>query len=172
MSPPSMMMYESLSRNSHISFPSLLGSMGFFELDAPEANISFIDRGKGQNGLVGKAIYYFKAIWLIYMEARNFAPDILLSFASPYAALVSKLISKPHIVFNDTEHARLSHFLTDSFSKWILTPSCYNKKLGEKQIRFNGYMELCYLHPKYFTPDVSILDELELKKNESFFWWI
>ncbi len=131
-------------------------------------NIPFISRGKGQNGLVGKTFYYFKAIWLIYMKARGFKPDLILSFASPYAALVSMLLRKPHLVFNDTEHAKLSHFLTDSFSKYILTPSCYNKELGVKQIRFNGYMELCYLHTNYFTPDVAILDELGLKENEKY----
>ncbi len=131
-------------------------------------NIPFIDRGKGKNGLFGKAMYYFKAIWFIYLKARGFTPDIIISFASPYAALVSKLINRPHIVFNDTEHAKLSHFLTDSFSKWILTPSCYKKALGGKQLRFNGYMELCYLHSKYFTPDVSILETLGIEKNEKY----
>ena len=131
-------------------------------------DILFFDRGKGQNNLIDKAIYYFKAIYLIYFKAIKFVPDIIMSFGSPYAAIVSKLIGKPHIVFNDTEHAKLSHFLTDPFSKWILTPSCYTKSLGEKQIRFNGYMELCYLHPNYFTPDPSIVDLLGVKKDEKY----
>ena len=131
-------------------------------------NIPFFDRGRGRNDLVGKAIYYFKAIYLIYLKAKKFTPDIIMSFGSPYAAIVSNLIGKAHIVFNDTEHAKLSHFLTDPFSKWILTPSCYNKNIGKKQVRFNGYMELCYLHPNYFTPDPSIFDTLGLRKDEKY----
>jgi len=131
-------------------------------------NIPFFDRGKGQKSLIGKAIYYFKAIYFIYKKANGFNPNVVVSFGSPYAAFVSQLICKPHIVFNDTEHAKLSHFLTDPFSKWILTPSCYKKNLGKKQIRFNGYMELCYLHRNYFTQDASTFDVLGLRKDEKY----
>jgi len=131
-------------------------------------NIPFFDRGKGQKTLVGKALYYFKAVYIIFRKAKKFKPDIMLSFGSPYVSFVSKLINKPYIVFNDTEHAKLSHLLTDPFSKCILTPSCYNKDLGKKQIHFNGYMELCYLHPNYFIPDPSILDLLKIKKDEKY----
>jgi len=131
-------------------------------------NIPFFDRGKGENNLIGKSLYYFKACYLIFNKAKIFNPDIMLSFGSPYVSFVSKLINKPHIIFNDTEHAKLSHFLSDPFSKCILTPSCYNKDLGKKQIRFNGYMELCYLHPNYFTPDPAILDLLKVKQDEKY----
>jgi len=130
--------------------------------------IPFFDRGKGQNSLVGKAFYYFKTIYIIFRKAKEFNPDIMLSFGSPYAAIVSRIISKPHIIFNDTEHAKYSHFLSYPFSKCILTPSCYNKELGKKQIRFNDYMELCYLHQNYFRPDPSILDLLGIKKEEKY----
>jgi len=131
-------------------------------------NIPFFDRGKGEKSLIGKAIYYFKAVYFIYKKAKDYKPNVIISFGSPYLAIVSKLICKPHIVFNDTEHAKLSHFLTDPFSKWILTPSWYKKDLGKKQIRFKGYMELCYLHPDYFTPDPSVLDYLEVRKGEKY----
>ena len=131
-------------------------------------NIPFFDRGKGQKSLIGKAAYYFKAVYFIYKKAKSFNPNLVVSFASPYAAIVSKLIRKHHIVFNDTEHAKLSHLLTDPFSKWILTPSCYKKDLGKNQIRFNGYMELCYLHQNYFVPNASIFDTLGLRKDEKY----
>jgi len=131
-------------------------------------NIPFIDKGKGQNSLIGKSFYYLKAVYIIFIKAIRFRPNMLLSFGSPYASFVSKLINKPHIMFNDTEHAKLSHLLSDPFAKTILTPLCYNKDLGKKQIRFNGYMELCYLHPNYFTPDPSILDLLKVKKDEKY----
>ncbi len=131
-------------------------------------NIPFIDRGKGSNSLIGKGLYFFKAIPFIYHKLIKFKPDILISFGTPYPAIVSKLIGKDHISINDTEHAKMHHLLTDPFSKYILTPSCYKKDLGPKQIQFNSYMELCYLHPKYFTPDASILSFLNIKKDEKF----
>lgn len=42
------------------------------------------------------------------------------------------------------------------------------KNIGEKQIRYNGYHELAYLHPNYFTPNPEVLDELGLNKDETF----
>jgi len=131
-------------------------------------DIPFIDRGKGQNGLVGKANYYFKAVHFIYKMAKTFGPGIILSFGSPYVAIVSKLLGKPHVAFDDTENAKLEHLMYVPFTRNILTPSCYTKNLGNKQTRFNGYMELCYLHPKYFTPDPSILDTLGLRRDEKY----
>ena len=131
-------------------------------------NIPFYDRGKGGTGLVGKTIYYFIGVSLIFNKAKKFHPDLIVSFGSPYAAITSKLTGKPHIIFNDTEHAKLSHQLTNPFTKVILTPSCYKKELGKKQIRFKGYMELCYLHPNYFTADPSVLDCLGVKKGEKY----
>ena len=131
-------------------------------------NIPFVDRGKGKNNLTSKSVYYFKACYIIFKKAKIFKPDIMLSFGSPYVSFVSKLINKPHIIFNDTEHAKLSHLLSDPFSKCILTPTCYNKDLGKKQIRFDGYMELCYLHPNRFTPDASVLDLLGVKQDKKY----
>ncbi len=131
-------------------------------------SIPFINRGRGKNHIRGKILYFFKAIYFIYGKAKRFNPDIIISFGTPYPAIVSWLIRVPHISFSDTEHAKLHHLLTDSFSKCILTPSCYTKDLGKKQIRFNGYMELCYLHHNYFTQGPSILNLLGVKKDEKY----
>lgn len=131
-------------------------------------NYPFISRGKGGKGAFSKLLYLFKENFIIYKDARKFKPDIILSFGSPYVAIASKLLRKPHIIFNDTEHAKLSHLISDPFSQCILTPSPYNVDLGKKQIYFSGYMELCYLHPNYFKPDPSILDLLQVKNNEKY----
>jgi hypothetical protein len=40
--------------------------------------------------------------------------------------------------------------------------------LGKKQIRYNGYHELAYLHPNYFTPDPAVLEELGLEEGNPF----
>ena len=40
---------------------------------------------------------------------------------------------------------------------------------GKKHIRFNGYKELAYLHPKWFKEEKDVLKELDIKKNEPYF---
>jgi predicted glycosyltransferase len=128
--------------------------------------INFKSRGKGPKSLIGKLLYAIKANIFIFKQARKWKPDILLSFGSPYAAHISKIIGKPHIALTDTEHARLIILAFAPFTETIITPDCYFNKFIEKQIRFNGYFELSYLAPKYFTPNQLIKQELNINKNQ------
>ena len=112
-----------------------------------EYNIPFINRGKGKDNLIGKILYMLKADWFLLKKTRKFAPDAYLSFASPYAAQIAWLRRKPHIAFDDTEHAKIARKFYLPFSKYVYTPACFELDLGKKQKRFNSFMELAYLHP-------------------------
>jgi predicted glycosyltransferase len=131
-------------------------------------HIPYKTRGKGSNQFLGKILYLPKADLFLLKEALRFKPDIFLSFASPYAAQVSAILRKPHIAFDDTEHAKLGQLFYRPFTKLILSPRAYMGKRSAKQKFFNGYMELCYLHPNYFTPNESVLNLLSIDKNERY----
>lgn len=131
-------------------------------------NIPFYNRGRGATGMAGKFWYIFKADVLLLIKARTFKPDLFISFASPYAAHVAWLMKKPHIVIDDTESASLNHKLYLPFSKVTLNPLSFRKEMGEKQVRFDSFMELSYLHPKYFHPSESIFQYLKIKPNEKY----
>jgi predicted glycosyltransferase len=77
------------------------------------------------------------------------------------------MMRKKYISLHDTEHAKLVN-ITVPFTDVIFTPSCFKKDLGKKQIRYNGYHELAYLHPNYFTPNPAVLDEIGLSKDDTF----
>lgn len=132
-------------------------------------NFDYIDRGTGSSNILGKIFYLPKADALIYKIARKFKPDLFLSFGSMYAAHASKLIRKPHIAFEDTDHKKIEYILYAPFTDVICTPSCFKKDFGKKHVRFNGYMELSYLHPNYFKPNPKVLDELNISKDDKFF---
>jgi predicted glycosyltransferase len=85
--------------------------------------------------------------------ALNFNPDILIGMHNPVVSHVAKILRKKSIIFTDTEHAKLANWVTFPFSDSICTPSCFKRDIGKKQIRYNGYHELAYLHPNYFTPN-------------------
>ena len=131
-------------------------------------NIPYTERGAGKNSMVGKLTYLPKANYILYKTAKKFKPDVFLSFSSPYAAQVSKLFGKPHIALDDTEHASLGRLMYRPFTDTVLSPKCFKGKISKKQVLFNGYLELCYLHPNYFTPDESILDLLNVNIGEQF----
>jgi uncharacterized protein len=131
-------------------------------------NIPYINRGKGKNSLIGKFIYIPNADSIILKHARRFKPNLFLSFASPYASHIAWLMKKPHVTFDDTEHAKLGHLLYEPFSNIILSPNCFIAPFSKKQIFFESYMELCYLHKDYYKPDARIKTELGLKENEKY----
>lgn len=102
-----------------------------------------------------------------YKQSRKFNPDIVVGFGV-IESLTSALLRKPCIIFTDSEAIPVQHFLTKLFASVILTPSCFRKDLGKKQMRFAGYKELAYLHPDYFKPDPSIYDELGINGDEEY----
>jgi len=105
----------------------------------------------------------------MYSAVKNFKPDFFLGFGSIRAAHVSRIMRKPCVALDDTEHAKWEHMLYVPFTDSILTPSCFTKDFGKKQIRYNGYTELAYLHPNRFTPDPAVLNEIGLTKDDPFF---
>jgi len=129
--------------------------------------IPYVSRGKGSTGLFGKVIYLVKTNVVLFAKAFSFKPDVFLSFASPYAAQVSWLLRKPHIAFTDTEHAKLGNYAFMPFTSTIITPNTFQGNLGKKHIKFNGFMEQCYLNKKYFTPN-NISTLLKLKEDEKY----
>jgi uncharacterized protein len=113
-------------------------------------------------------LYMLKADYILYKRAKLFNPDIFLSFGSMYAAHASALLRKPHIAFDDTEHAWFQQLMNNPFSEVLLTPSCFTKNFGIKHIRFESYMELTALHQNYFTPNPDIYQLLGLLPREKF----
>ncbi len=128
--------------------------------------MSFISRGKGAKGIVGKLFYVFKANKIIYKVAKNWKPHIFLSFGSPYASQVSMMFSKPHIALTDTEHDKIGNIGFTPFTETIITPDCYLDCFKTKHIRIRSFFELGYLLPKYFKPDKNILKELKISPNQ------
>jgi predicted glycosyltransferase len=130
--------------------------------------IPFVDRGTGSDSMLGKLMYMPKADLILWREAKKFRPDLFMSFSSPYAAQVSKLMGKPHIAFDDTEHAALGRRLYRPFTDVVLSPDSYKGPVDANQILFNGYMELLYLHPNRYTPPVDVTDLVPVPKGSPY----
>lgn len=130
---------------------------------------TYFKRGKGGNGYIGKLLYILWADYFLFKKALEVKPDIFLSFGSPYAAQVAWLLKKPHIAFDDTDHNPFSHAMYVPFTTAILTPKFYLKDHGNRQIRFDSFMELCALHPNQFIPNLShIQDEPRLQGADKY----
>ena len=100
--------------------------------------------------------------------ALKFKPDVFISQAFPPIAHVSAILNRPFIVCEDTEIAERLHKFVLPFADIIVTPNCYKDDLGKKHMRFKGFFELAYLHPKNFKPDISVLDDLGINSNQKY----
>ena len=104
----------------------------------------------------------------MYNVLKKMNPDILVGIGSIRAAHASLLLKKPCVSFEDTEHATEQIRLYLPFAASVCTPSCYRGDIGPKQVRYNGYHELAYLHPNRFTPNPAVLAELGLAEGDPF----
>jgi len=131
-------------------------------------NVSYTNRGKPSNTYLGKALNIIKSDFTTWRQVRKFDPDLVLCFSSPVAAHTAFLLKKPCIAFEDTECAGLVHKSYLPFADVVITPSCFTKNFGEKQIAISSYKELGYLYPKYFAPNKSIYESLGVGANEKY----
>jgi uncharacterized protein len=128
---------------------------------------AYVSFGKPFKSKHGKIWGLLKFDWLIFKTSLKFRPDIFISHGSIYAAQVAWLLGKPHIALEDTgnmEQVRL--YLP--FTKVVLTSTAFQKKLGKKQINYNGYHELAYLHPKYFKANADIFGLLGIDEKSKY----
>jgi predicted glycosyltransferase len=128
----------------------------------------FTNFGKHYKSKPGKVWGLFKFTWLAVKTALWFKPDVFLSHGSLYNAFASFFLGKPNIALEDTGN-REQVRLYKPFTKVIITSSSFLIKYGKKQIFYNAYHELAYLHPALFTPDPGVLNDLGVVEGEKYF---
>ena len=130
-------------------------------------NLEYVKVGSFRDSLIKKLIDIFITDYKVYKAAKAFDPDIFVGFGSISAAHVSFLLGKKCINFEDSEHAREIMMLYLPFVDTVCTSPSFKLDLGRKQVRYNGQLELAYLHPNYFSPDPSVLEEIGLNEDDT-----
>ncbi|WP_062053357.1 DUF354 domain-containing protein [Aquimarina longa] len=139
-----------------------------FEIELLEAaGLPFISFGKKYNSTLGKIIGLIKFDILEFIQGLKFKPDLLMSHGSPYAAHASALLGKPHISLEDSGNwEQMKLYLP--FTSCVLTPNVLVENLGKKQIKYQSYHELAYLHPNYFEATENYASILKLSTNDPY----
>lgn len=129
----------------------------------------FVSRGELKKGMLKKAFGLFSVDYTLYKIAKDFKADLLLGVHNPYIVHAGKLLGKPSIIFTDTENVGIASYLTFPFASVIWTPSCFIEEINpKKQVKFDGFKELAYLHPNNFLPDISVVERLGIVRGEKF----
>ena len=129
----------------------------------------YVSRGGLKKSMLKKAFGLFSVDYSLYKIAKEFQADLLLGVHNPYIAHAGTLLRKPSIIFTDTENVGIASYLTFPFAEVIWTPSCFMEKINpDKQVKFDGFKELAYLHPNNFQPDYSVIERLGISPGEKF----
>ncbi len=139
-----------------------------FELELLRSEaFHFKSFGKHYKRLLGKIWGILKFDLQMLLTAWRFKPDVFISHGSIYAAHVAFLLGKKHLSLEDSGNME-QILLYRPFTDIILTPEVLPEELGPKQLRYNGYHEIAYLHPAFFKPDPSVYESLGLKEGTQY----
>jgi len=134
-----------------------------------EYHIPFRTVSKIRKGLLGLSFELIEHQLKLAPIIKKFRPDVILNVGGTFVVHVGRLMGVKTFVFTDTEHAKLSNSITFPFATRICTPDSFSEDLGERQVRYEGYQELAYLHPNWFLPKPEVLRQLGLGEMERFF---
>lgn len=139
-----------------------------FELELLKSEgFNFTSFGKHYKQMIGKIGGLLKFDLQMLITALRFKPDLFISHGSIYAAHAAFLLGKKHLSLEDSGNME-QIMLYRPFTDMILTPKVLPEELGPKQLRYDGYHEIAYLHPAFFKPDAAVYEWLGLQKDEKY----
>lgn len=134
-------------------------------------NLPYILLGEKKDTMHGKFFRQLQYNKRLYDIVKAEKIDIGIG-SSITIAHVSRLTGMKSFVFDDDDSkvqplmVRFGH----PFAHYLVTPDCLTfENYGEKQIVYPGYHELAYLHPKRFTPDPAVLQDLGVQQGEKYY---
>ena len=124
-------------------------------------------KGKGKISLISTVV---KREFALLRIALKYKPKMLIG-TDIVITHVGRLLGIPSVILNEDD-AKEVPFLTKfgfRYADAVISPNCCDISPYEnKKIGYNGYHELAYLHPNYFTPDKTKIKEL-FKNGEKYF---
>ncbi|HQM47761.1 MAG TPA: DUF354 domain-containing protein [Candidatus Hydrogenedentes bacterium] len=123
-----------------------------------------------RKGLLGMACEMVQRDWKMLRYAMKVKPDVMLG-TSVTITHISRLYPAKSILFmeSDPSLVRFIVWLSFPFAHAIVLPNCLSYTWGKKVYTHNSSHKLADTHPKWFTPDPSVLDELGVKPGETYF---
>ncbi|MFT3754079.1 MAG: DUF354 domain-containing protein [Paludibacter sp.] len=132
--------------------------------------IPFIVLGIKKDSLLAKGMLQFIYNWRCFRLLKKEKVDLMIG--SLTSAFMTRLTKIPSILMDDDDdevEALIVKYVHPYISA-ILSPSALEGKRARKDtVYYAGYHELAYLHPKRFTPDPAVLQEIGLSEGEPYF---
>jgi len=151
------------------------GWEGFFTAKDKEVTVKLLEKynlpyfviGKYGKNVFSKGMQFFGNFIKFLNVLIKFKPEIIICRFSLHAVWGAKMLGIPVIGLADTEHTKFLDSITVPLADVKLTGNSYAKNLGKNHIRFDGNIELFYLHPNTYKiperkiPDLNLLPDQE-----------
>jgi len=124
-------------------------------------------KGKGKVSLISTVV---KREFVLYRIALKNKPKMLIG-TDIVITHVGKLLGIPSVILNEDDAIEVPFLAKFGFkyATTVFSPNCCDISPYEnKKIGYNGYHELAYLHPNYFTPDKTNIQAL-FKNGATYF---
>lgn len=124
-------------------------------------------KGKGKISLIATVV---KREFVLFRIALKVKPKMLIG-TDIVITHVGRLLGIPSVILNEDDATAVPFLAKFGFkyASAVFSPNCCDISPYEnKKIGYNGYHELAYLHPNYFTPDKSKVVEL-FEEGEKYF---
>lgn len=129
-----------------------------------DEHVQYIVFGDHKDSICGKVFSLFSIFRKYYGIVKDFKPDVIVSKASLYGTLVSRLSKCKSIIFPDSEVVKLTNKIVAPMASMIITPRSFSLDFGAKHRRINGLFEDCYLSPSIKKIDFGYPQRAGLKK--------
>lgn len=133
-----------------------------------EYGYDYVSFGRARLGVLGLMRELVYREGKIMGVVRKFKPEAVCSIGGTFNVHAAWLARVPDVIFYDTENATVSNIISYPFATAICTPVAYKYNVGRRQVRYEGYHELAYLHPNRFKPDPDIVREAGLEPTEPY----
>jgi predicted glycosyltransferase len=133
--------------------------------------IPYISLGRKYDSILLKGLNQLRYDINLYKIAKESGIHIAVgsSMNIAHASVFSKM-SSILLDDDDAEAVKLFSWFAHPFADCIVSPHALaHQRDNKKGITYRGTHELFYLHPKYFKPDISIVEEAGINTGNPFF---
>ena len=134
-----------------------------------DEKINYIDYGEYKKSIFSKFIILPRLLYNYYQIVRKNKINIIVSKASPYAAIISLFTKLNTVITPDSEVVTLTKKIVAPLASVVITPDNYSLNYGSKHKKVSGLLEDCYLHPRVFTPDGSLVEKLGFSPQKPYY---
>ncbi len=123
----------------------------------------------GRKNLLQQASELLSRDYALVRLARDTGARVILT-RNPAGAQTGRLLGIKSIFDTDDGPAAGLHYHSAAaFAHVITTPDCQKSYLGPKHLKYPGYKQTAYLHPRHFRPNPEVLQRMGVRPGQRFF---